>query len=120
MNLQISMLLKNLIKGIPKEKKNIKILGLSQQIVKMLKKNHIFFAIKGNKNNGEKFINTAVKKGASVIICSKKSKIKLRNKNILLVKTNKNKKFLSLTASKFYSLKPKNIIAVTGTNGKHQ
>ncbi len=117
MNLQISMLLKNLIKGIPKEKKNIKILGISTNS-KDVKKNHIFFAIKGNKNNGEKFINTAVKKGASVIICSKKSKIKLRNKNILLVKTNKIRNFLSLTASKFYSLKPKNIIAVTGTNGK--
>ena len=40
------MLLKNLIKKIPKEKKNITIFGLSTNS-KEIKKNYIFFAIKG-------------------------------------------------------------------------
>ena len=44
----INMLLKNLIKNIPKEKKNIKISGISTNS-KNVKKNYIFFAIKGNK-----------------------------------------------------------------------
>ena len=35
-----------------------------------------------------------------------------------MIKTNKIRSFLSKLASKFYKLKPKNIIAVTGTNGK--
>ena len=69
------MLLKNLIKDISKEKKNITISGISIDSSKKLKKN-IFFALKGNKFNGEKFIKNAINKGASVIICSKKCKIK--------------------------------------------
>ena len=56
------MLLKNLIKNISKDKKNIIISGLSSNS-NQIKKNYIFFAIRGNKGNGEKFINDAIKKG---------------------------------------------------------
>ena len=109
------MLLKNLIRNISKNKKDIIISGLSTNS-KKIKKNYIFFAIKGQKFNGEKFIKDAVHKGASVIVCSKNCKF--RNKNILIIKRNKIRYLLSDLASKFYKLKPKNIIAVTGTNGK--
>jgi UDP-N-acetylmuramyl tripeptide synthase len=44
--------------------------------------------------------------------------VKLKKKKNLYIKTKKYKKFLSEISSKFYKLKPKNIIAVTGTNGK--
>ena len=111
------MLLKNLIKNISKENKNIKISGIATNS-KKVKKNFIFFAIKGNKINGENFINEAVYRGAKVIICSKKCKIKFKNKKIIIIKTKNVRNFLSLISSKFYTLKPKNIIAVTGTNGK--
>ena len=109
------MLLKNLIKKISKDKKNINILGLSTNS-KEVKKNFIFFAIKGNKFNGEKFIHEAIVNGAIVIICSNNCKYK--NKNILVIKTKNIRFFLSEIASRFYKMKPKNIIAVTGTNGK--
>ncbi len=109
------MFLKNLIKNIPKDKKNINISGLSINS-KNVKKNYIFFAIKGNKLNGEKFIEDAINNGASVIVCSKSCKY--RNKNIVIIRTKNIRYFLSELASKFYKLKPKNIIAVTGTNGK--
>ena len=115
--LSISMLLKNLIKDIPKEKKNIKISGISTNS-NYVKKNFIFFAIKGNKFNGENYINEAIYKGAKVIICSKNCRIKIKNKNIIIIKTKDVRNLLSLVSSKFYKLKPKNIIAVTGTNGK--
>ena len=68
------MLLKNLIKNISNNKKNIVISGLSTNS-KDIKKNYIFFAIKGNKFNGENFIQEAINKGASVIISSKKCKL---------------------------------------------
>ncbi len=112
---QVSMLLRNLIKDIPKSKTNIKIAGISADSNK-IKKNFIFFAIKGKKNNGENFINDAIKKGASVIICS--YTCNFNNKNIHVIKKKNVRNFLSEVASNFYSLKPKNIIAVTGTNGK--
>ena len=66
--------------------------------------------------NGENFIQEAINKGASVIISSKKCKFV--NKNIPILKTRNIRHLLSEVSSKFYGLKPKNIIAVTGTNGK--
>ena len=83
-SLQICMLLKNLIKKIPKNKRNIFVSGLSTNS-KNIRKNYIFFAIKGNKINGEKFIKEAIKKGASVIVCSKSYKFK--NDNIYIIRT---------------------------------
>jgi len=109
------MLLKNLINNIPEEKKKIKITGLSTNS-KAVKKGHIFFAIKGNNSNGEKFIKEAIDKGAFVIVCSKNFKYK--NNKILIIKKKNIRNFVSELSSKFYKLKPKNIIAVTGTNGK--
>ena len=109
------MLLKNLIRDIPKDKKKIIISGISDNS-KKIKKNYIFFAIKGKKFNGEKFIKDAVYKGASVIVCSKNCKF--RDKSTLIIKTKKVRDLLSEVASKFYKSKPKNIIAVTGTKVK--
>ena len=109
------MLLKNLIRYISKDKRNINISGISTDS-KKIKKNYIFFAIRGKKFNGEKFIKEAVYKGASVIVCSKSCKI--RDKSTLIIKTNKIRDLLSYVASNFYNSKPQNIIAVTGTNGK--
>ena len=109
------MLLKNLINTLPKSKRKIKIKGLATNS-KEVKKGFIFFAIKGQNINGEKFINEAIKKGALVIICDKGCKF--QNKKITIIKKNNIRYSLSEIASKFYKFKPKNIIAVTGTNGK--
>ena len=109
------MLLKNLIKNTPENKKRLIIHGLTTNS-KKVKKGYIFFAIKGYKLNGEKFIHEAVRNGAAVVVCSKKCKY--INKKILIKKTSDIRNFLSYTCSKYFKLKPKNIIAVTGTNGK--
>ena len=109
------MLLKKLIKNIPLDKKKIVINGLAVSS-KKVRKGFIFFAIKGHNKNGEKFIKEAIKKGASVIVCSKN--FRYYNKSIVTIKTSNVRSLLSEISSKFFSLKPKNIIAVTGTNGK--
>ena len=109
------MLLKNLIKFNSKKYQNTDIKGLALHS-KLVKKRFIFFAIKGNKSNGEEYIKEAVDKGATVVVCSKKCKFK--SGKIIIIKKKNTRKFLSEIASKFYKLKPKNIIAVTGTNGK--
>ena len=95
------MLLKNLINNLP-EKKKITISGLSTDS-KTVKPGHIFFAIKGSNNNGEKFIKEAIKKGASVIVCSINSNYK--NKKILVLKRRNIRNFVSEVSSKFYKLK---------------
>ena len=78
------MLLKNLIKNTPENKKRLIIHGLTTNS-KKVKKGYIFFAIKGYKLNGEKFIHEAVRNGAAVVVCSKKCKY--INKKILIKKT---------------------------------
>ena len=80
-----------------------------------VKKNNIFFAIKGNNFDGNKYINEAIKKGAKVIISEKK--INLKNK-ILYIKTHNIRKLLAEVSFKIYDKIPKNLIAITGTNGK--
>ena len=109
------MLLKNLINNPPKNFEKLDVKGLAINS-KHVKKNFIFFALKGNNLNGENFINEAIKNGAALIICSKKSKA--QSKKVPIIKTKNIRVFLSGIASKFYKLKPRNIIAVTGTNGK--
>ena len=52
---------KKLIKNCPSKLSNIKVKGLSSDTRK-LKKGDLFFALKGSKTNGEKFINQALKK----------------------------------------------------------
>ena len=61
------MLLKKLIKNCPISLSNIEVKGLSSDTRK-LKKGDLFFALKGSQNNGQKFINEALKKGASAIL----------------------------------------------------
>ena len=109
------MLLKKLIKNCPKSFINLKINGLSLNS-KSLKKGHLFFALKGKKFNGEKFIQEAILNGAKAIVCS--SNCKFKSKKIAIIKTKKLKSALILACKNYYNKKPKNIIAVTGTNGK--
>jgi murE/murF fusion protein len=80
------------------------------------KKNNIFFAIKGNQIDGNKFIDEAIKKGAKTIIS--KHKFEGIKKRILYIKSTNVRKLLSETAYSICKNKPKNLIAVTGTNGK--
>ena len=79
---------------------------------KKVKKNDIFFAMEGSKQSGNLYSSEALSKGAYKVVTSKNTK----NKNYLIVK-NVNK-FLAEACSVKYKEKPKNIIAVTGTNGK--
>jgi len=109
------MIIGNFIKGIESKHRNHYFSGICFNSVKC-KKNNIFFAIKGTKINGSKFINHAIQKGAKTIISNQKSEgIK---KNVLFIKSSNVRKSLSEIAYTIYKNKPKNIIAVTGTNGK--
>ena len=109
------MIIGNFIKQIELKYKNHYFSGLCFNSAKC-KKNNIFFAIKGTKIDGNKFINHAIQKGAKVIISNQKFE-GIRN-NILFIRSANVRKLLSETAYSIYKNKPKNLIAVTGTNGK--
>jgi murE/murF fusion protein len=109
------MLLGNYFTNIDKSKKKIFFSGISFN-TKDIKKDNIFFAIKGNHFDGNKFISTAIKKGSKIIISEKR--ITNFQKNILFIRTENIRKLLAEIAFKIYKNKPNNLIAVTGTNGK--
>ena len=81
-----------------------------------IKKNYIFFAINGNNNDGNNFISSAIKNGAKIIVSEKKNN-ELK-KGILFIKTKNVRKILAEISFKIQNKIPKNITAVTGTNGK--
>ena len=83
---------------------------------KKCKKGDIFFAIKGNRLNGNKFIKDAIKNGAKVIISNQK--FEGYKNGVFFIKNKNPRKLLSYVCSRIYQSKPKNLIAVTGTNGK--
>ena len=109
------MLLGNYFHNINKNYKNFSFSGISFD-TKNIKKNNIFFAIKGNSIDGNKFIPKAIKKGSKIIVTERKTN-QFQN-GILYIHTNNVRKLLAETAFKIYNKKPKNLIAVTGTNGK--
>jgi murE/murF fusion protein len=80
------------------------------------KKGDIFFAIKGTTIDGNKFINHAIQKGARTIVSSQE--FEGFKENVLYIKSLNTRKSLSMVSYAIYKNKPKNIIAVTGTNGK--
>ncbi len=109
------MYLKDFLPNISKKFRNVFFSGISFDSSKV-KKNYIFFAIKGNKVDGNNFINQAIGNGAKIIISEKK--ILKKNKKILFYRTNNIRKLLSQVSFKMLKIRPKNMVAVTGTNGK--
>ena len=109
------MLLKDYIPNVNKKFRNFFFSGISFDSTKV-KKNNIFFAIKGIKFDGNNFIPKAIKKGSKIIISEKK--IKEFKNGILFIHTKNIRKLLAEVSYKIYKNKPKNLIAVTGTNGK--
>ena len=109
------MLLGNYFNNINKNYKNFSFTGISFD-TNSIKKNNIFFAIKGNSIDGNKFIPKAIKKGSKIIVTERKTN--QFQSGILYIHTNNVRKLLAETAFKIYNKKPKNLVAVTGTNGK--
>ena len=108
------MLLGNYFNKIKYNFKNFFFSGISFDS-NQIKKNNIYFAIKGNKEDGNNFISSAIKNGAKIIVTKKKNGLK---NGILFIQSANVRKLLSEISFKIYNKIPKNIIAVTGTNGK--
>ena len=77
----------NILKEFKKVKKIPKGIKLNKACIdsKSVKKNDIFFGIKGKNNDGNKFIPQAIKKGASLVI-SDSQKNDFKHKKIIKVK----------------------------------
>jgi UDP-N-acetylmuramoyl-L-alanyl-D-glutamate--2,6-diaminopimelate ligase len=94
---------------------NVEVLGISYDS-RIVQNGYIFFALPGHNTNGDKYINEAIKKGASVIV----SHSKVETGQIPLIIAEDIFRFMSIFSAKFYDYPDRelNIIGVTGTNGK--
>ena len=81
-----------------------------------VKRNDIFFAIQGEKFDGNDYIDKAIKNGANVIISENKELKK--KENIIFLHSSNIRKLLANISYKILGKKPKQMVAVTGTNGK--
>ena len=109
------MLIGNFLKNINQKYLRYSFSGISAYSNK-IKPGNIFFAIKGNLFDGNKFISNAIKNGARIII-SENCKTEIKH-NILYIKSNNVRKLLAEFAFKIFDNKIKKLVAVTGTNGK--
>ena len=102
----------DLLKEIPNSFLNNNVNGISADS-KKIKKDFIFVAIKGEKFDGSDFILEAKENGAFLIIAN-------NSDNDDIISTNKVSTRLIYTEllASFYEKQPKEIIGVTGTNGK--
>ena len=109
------MLLKDYIPNLNEKYNKIFFSGISFDSSKIKKKN-IFFAIKGNKFDGNNYIDKAIKRGATVIVTEKK--IINKKENIVFLHSSNVRKLLANVSYKILDKKPTKLVAVTGTNGK--
>ena len=109
------MLLGDYFHNIKNNYKNFFFSGISFDS-NQIKKNYIFFAIIGNSTDGNNFTLSAIKNGAKIIVTEKK--INGLKNGILFIQAKNVRKLLAEISFKINNKIPKNIIAVTGTNGK--
>lgn len=77
----------------------------------------LFVALQGCNQDGNKYIKSAIEKGARAIICNMDAKIENENE-LCVIRTIDPKETLAQIASVYYKSKPRKIGCVTGTNGK--
>ena len=87
-----------------------------------IKRGEIFFALEGVQNHGAKFVDDAIKKGASLIITDSNGyQILKKNSNesqIPVLICDNVSEILTKMCFKFFPSLPSNLMAITGTNGK--
>jgi UDP-N-acetylmuramoyl-L-alanyl-D-glutamate--2,6-diaminopimelate ligase len=76
----------------------------------------MFVALPGLKFNGADFINDAIAAGATAILCI--AEAKLDNNDVVWILDESPGRIFPHYVSRFFKSQPKNIAAVTGTNGK--
>ena len=96
-------------------KKNILIKSISID-TRTLRKNALFIAIKGNSFDGNNYVNTAIKKGASLVIADGKEFMDSKDERIIYVPDSI--KALKKISKNIISSFEGEIVGITGSNGK--
>ena len=102
---------------LPNHNSNLKITDICSDS-RSVKKGNLFFLLERNVELQEHYVKQAITKGASCIIAPKQFKSTKSSLDIPIIKVDSVRKTLSSGSSKYYPKQPKNILEVTGTNGK--
>ena len=102
----------DLKKNIPDKLLNHDVCGISANS-KDIRNNYIFVAIKGQNFDGSDFIHEAKKNGAFLVVSNKS-----KDENVISSNKISTRLIYSELLASFYEKQPKEIIGVTGTNGK--
>ena len=108
---KILLLTKNSNKKIKFKNEKINNINLNSNNIK---KGDLYISLIGKKYKGNSFIKSAINRGAKFVITDNK----FGNKNLPVLYDNKIRKKLPILLKYFYKPLPKNLIAITGTNGK--
>ncbi|PIQ85837.1 MAG: UDP-N-acetylmuramoyl-L-alanyl-D-glutamate--2,6-diaminopimelate ligase [Candidatus Omnitrophica bacterium CG11_big_fil_rev_8_21_14_0_20_43_6] len=98
---------------------DLKIKGISSNS-KEVKKDFVFVAIKGNRQDGNLFIREAIARGASVVVVEKEVPHLKGQRKVVFWVVNDCRKFFAQATHKFYGAPSDKVkvIGITGTNGK--
>lgn len=94
-----------------------KLAGLTQDS-RAVKRGFLFAALPGSKMDGRKFIEDAIRNGASAILAPTGAMLPGGTDDVELITDDNPRRKLALLAAEFYGSQPGFIAAVTGTNGK--
>lgn len=86
---------------------------------KTVKKGSVFVAVKGAKEDGSRFIDQAISKGAKIIVCKRGLRKKIKA-DVPLVEVKDTRLAIARLSAEFYANPSKRlkVIGITGTNGK--
>ena len=85
---------------------------------RLVKNGNLFFLLERNIQLQEQYLKQAINNGAAAIIAPKEFTYDGTAINTPIIKVDSVRKTLSQVSSKYYPKQPKNILAITGTNGK--
>lgn len=94
----------------------VEITGISCDSRK-IRKGNLFAALPGNKASGADFIADAIRQGASAILAPTGT-VRAESGDVVWIEEDHPRVALSRMAARFYHVQPRQIAAVTGTNGK--
>lgn len=99
-------------------KTDIRISGLTFDS-RNVEPNNMFFAVKGTQIDGHQFIEKAIEKGATAIVCEQ-IPANIQASNVTLIRVNNSAEAMGKIATKFYNnpASKLKLVGVTGTNGK--
>ena len=113
----LSKVINNDITFVKKIEDNPDITGIDTDS-RRIKHGMIFVAVAGVKEKGINFSDKAIEAGAKVILCHKQDSKKILKKKITILTAKDIKLSYIKISKKFFPKQPKNISAITGTNGK--